>query len=749
MMKILFDLETLQRDLWRGMGGYTLRILQELLKYTDVELTLLYSEKLPRPEPDLDAELRFLSESDFTPNFSERFDFLFISNFFYNPVNYWVRPEILSRCGKVVGILYDLIPFLFAGHYFGTAERSFDYVFELESLKLASHLFAISESTKNDAATLLNIPKKNITVVYGGIARIHAKVSPNAGREKYHIVCIAGNDVRKNYLRSALGFCRAYKTGKIDKRAKLLIVCHMPEEARKVVYDELENKEFAGIGKRVVFTGYLPDKTLKKLLTSARLSMFISLYEGLGLPVLESYMAGCACIGSNGSSLKEITHPECQVNPYNTEEISEKIVQLYNDDELRAESVKFGVSLLKKMDCVSAVKRIHKTLKSLLSQPAAREIAVFATMPPASSGIAVYSAPTFAGGKEKWDIFTEINSLAEYREVHEANSALKSKIYPAFAFPFLKALKNYQTAIFVLGNSSHNLAALDATLSYPAIENRFLYLHEAELGGLWLHYCQRKKIDLHKFYKNFYGENDPKLGVLPVVSLTGIKNIIVNNERAKNLIQAELAGKCDVKIFNVFLPVKRLAVKKTFSMMHPGIYIGSFGVPHNVKNTPLIVEAVRYLNKIFSDMYPGNDGRPFFWLVLAGYGTDGFLDAYNLREEKFILGFDAPDKDLFLQLIDAMDILVQLRKNEHGETSGVISQIIGLGKPAIISDKFSEYKNFPNCFPVDDEIDPAGVAMKILLILAHGGVKVPNETLAPYSFGALSKQLYDICSNPS
>lgn len=56
---------------------------------------------------------------------------------------------------------------------------------------------------------------------------------------------------------------------------------------------------------RIIFTGYVSESMKWALLSSAAASIYASLYEGFGLPVLESICCGTPCIASYSSSLTE------------------------------------------------------------------------------------------------------------------------------------------------------------------------------------------------------------------------------------------------------------------------------------------------------------------------------------------------------------------------------------------------------------------------------------------------------------
>jgi glycosyltransferase involved in cell wall biosynthesis len=71
--------------------------------------------------------------------------------------------------------------------------------------------------------------------------------------------------------------------------------------------------------------------------------VYPSFYEGFGLPVVEAQLCGCPVVTSNISSLPEAGGPfSLQADPNSPEDISDKIIQLLTDTELRQRTIEGG-----------------------------------------------------------------------------------------------------------------------------------------------------------------------------------------------------------------------------------------------------------------------------------------------------------------------------------------------------------------------------------------------------------------------
>jgi glycosyltransferase involved in cell wall biosynthesis len=89
---------------------------------------------------------------------------------------------------------------------------------------------------------------------------------------------------------------------------------------------------------RVRCFDFLPGDGLRALIAGARATLFPSLYEGFGLPVLESMLLGAPVITSTAGSLPEIAgEAALLVDPYDVDAIRDAIRTLDADADLRAE----------------------------------------------------------------------------------------------------------------------------------------------------------------------------------------------------------------------------------------------------------------------------------------------------------------------------------------------------------------------------------------------------------------------------
>lgn len=87
---------------------------------------------------------------------------------------------------------------------------------------------------------------------------------------------------------------------------------------------------------RVHLTGYIPDEYLPALYAGAQAFIYISYYEGFGLPPLEAMACGCPVICSDIPVFQEVVGDAAmKVNPFSTQDIAAGIAALLQNAPLR------------------------------------------------------------------------------------------------------------------------------------------------------------------------------------------------------------------------------------------------------------------------------------------------------------------------------------------------------------------------------------------------------------------------------
>jgi len=99
--------------------------------------------------------------------------------------------------------------------------------------------------------------------------------------------------------------------------------------------------EASSLRERIVLTGYAPAETVATLIANSAASVYVSLYEGFGMPVLDSMALGAPVVTSNRTAMVEASGGAgVLVNPLDVSDIARGIRSvLESSDEYRARSL--------------------------------------------------------------------------------------------------------------------------------------------------------------------------------------------------------------------------------------------------------------------------------------------------------------------------------------------------------------------------------------------------------------------------
>lgn len=221
--------------------------------------------------------------------------------------------------------------------------------------KKAHAVLTVSEFSKKEIVDTLGINSEKIHVVHSNVP-FHNKPSKeevlsftrNPEAERY-ILAVSSMDPRKNFVRLVEAFDKIK-----DKSVKLYIIGMSFKAFNTPDLQKL-------IGENVHLPGYIPDEKLQTMYQNALLSVYPSLYEGFGLPPLESMTYGCPVINSDIPALREVSQDAAlYVDPYNVDDITQKIEQLLVDEPLRKELQEKGLQQIKKYSWDKSAKQVYE-----------------------------------------------------------------------------------------------------------------------------------------------------------------------------------------------------------------------------------------------------------------------------------------------------------------------------------------------------------------------------------------------------
>lgn len=216
-----------------------------------------------------------------------------------------------------------------------------------KSVRRAAHVIAVSESTARDVEEILGIDPAKVTAIPLGVSPAYSPGGPRLAGDEFpgaerlsqgYILHAAGSmHPRKNTAR----LLEAYALLRTETEAPPLVIAGGTDTrwGRATV----EAARAQQLGDAVLFSGQLEEHLLSRLYRSALLTVYPSLYEGFGLPILEGMASGVPVITSNRSSMAEVAGEAAWlIDPEDAGEIAAAMRQLLQDEGRRAELVRRG-----------------------------------------------------------------------------------------------------------------------------------------------------------------------------------------------------------------------------------------------------------------------------------------------------------------------------------------------------------------------------------------------------------------------
>ncbi len=212
-------------------------------------------------------------------------------------------------------------------------------------VRKANRVVTVSEFSKADIVKHYNISEEKIDVVYNGAKKVYKPAGDEAKRgirAKYSegrnfFVCVSSIHPRKNIKNLLLAFDLFKKETNSD--FKLLIVGRKAWKFSDID-DTFEKMSFKN---DVKFLGHVPPHSLGEIVAGSFASVYVSYFEGFGIPIIEAMNCDVPVITSNVTSMPEVAGDAALlVNPGSVHEIAEAMTALYQNYDLVASLIEKG-----------------------------------------------------------------------------------------------------------------------------------------------------------------------------------------------------------------------------------------------------------------------------------------------------------------------------------------------------------------------------------------------------------------------
>ena len=209
----------------------------------------------------------------------------------------------------------------------------------------ATRLATVSEYSKKDITETYGISPSKIDVTLNGANEDYKPVSDQkkeeikkmytAGAE--YLIFIGSLNPRKNVARLLQAYDQYKKeTGGAEKL--LLVGSRMFKTGD--IHDALQKMKYRD---DVIFTGRMEPEDLVNVLGSAKAMIFVPLFEGFGIPLVEAMKCHVPVVASDVTSLPEVAgNAAIFADPYDINSISSAIKKICFDNDLRIDLINKG-----------------------------------------------------------------------------------------------------------------------------------------------------------------------------------------------------------------------------------------------------------------------------------------------------------------------------------------------------------------------------------------------------------------------
>jgi glycosyltransferase involved in cell wall biosynthesis len=276
----------------------------------------------------------------------------------HSPAN--VLPEFLPRgCAGVV-TLHDLA-FLRLPEVLTRPKRVYHRVFTVRSLRRASMIIAVSESTKRDLTELLNVSTQHTATIYPCLDERFTRAIRDDEIQEFRmrqhvtddfLLYMGTLEPRKNIPTLLEAYARLRQmTG---MQVKLVLA-----GGKGWLYDSIFARvQQLGLENEVIFPGFVSDAEQPLWYRAAAAFVYPSLYEGFGIPVAEALACGVPVVTSTISSLPEAGAGIAQtVDPYDIEAMAVALQRALTDASLREQSRALAPTVVERFSAAAMVQQ--------------------------------------------------------------------------------------------------------------------------------------------------------------------------------------------------------------------------------------------------------------------------------------------------------------------------------------------------------------------------------------------------------
>jgi glycosyltransferase involved in cell wall biosynthesis len=221
----------------------------------------------------------------------------------------------------------------------------------------AANILTVSEFTRRQIMEWAGVPEEKVFNVGCGVEADYRSGPETYGLPFPYLLCVSNRKKHKNEF----GVVEAFAKARLNASIRLVFT----GEAESALMQWITRHQ---VWNRVVFLGTIPETKLPSLYRGATALVFPSLYEGFGLPVLESMACGTPVVTSNITAMPETAGDAALlVDPKCIDDIARAIERIVEDEDLREALRRRGFARAARFSWSATCARVREMLEKVHS----------------------------------------------------------------------------------------------------------------------------------------------------------------------------------------------------------------------------------------------------------------------------------------------------------------------------------------------------------------------------------------------
>lgn len=215
-------------------------------------------------------------------------------------------------------------------------------------LNKCRRIITVSNFEMENIISKLGISRERMAMIYNGYNDWFKPIEETSQITKKYIsdegyfFFLGNTDPKKNTERTLVAYSKYLQQSGVKR--KLLMADLNPDYLNGII----QRHHIENIREHLLMPGYIVNSDLPYIYNGAFAFLYTSLRESFGIPLLEAMACGTPVITSNTSSMPEIAgHEAILINPENSDEIADMMLQLERDEVFYQKQKEIGIKRAK------------------------------------------------------------------------------------------------------------------------------------------------------------------------------------------------------------------------------------------------------------------------------------------------------------------------------------------------------------------------------------------------------------------